>query len=357
MKGDFYESFDEKTLTKLDIYKSYVTAWLPVFLSDKWDSKSKIFFFDFFSGPGEDDQENKGSPLILLEQLKEQLDTIRQKQKTIHITFNDKDKNHVEVLREVCQSYGLPESLIKIKFYNMEFSDAFERTKPDLTSRYPKLVFLDQFGIKHVDPEMFRFFKEKCTFTDILVFVASSAAHRFKQAFPQYNIPKNTRRDQAHRVLSDQYRRGSPSEYYVGDYSIKSGANIYGLVFGSHHWLGIYKFLEIAWKSGRDANFDIEKRKRQLDFLDPSSGETRLSTLKREVIEKIKSRDLSTDGEVALYCMMRGVFPKMVTKDLYKKLKEQRVLTYNRGEGTLPRQGKASIKEPRQLILVNINGK
>ena len=33
---------------------------------------------------------------------------------------------------------------------------------------------------------------------------------------------------------------------FIGHFSIKKKANIYGLVFGSHHWRGMQKFLEIV---------------------------------------------------------------------------------------------------------------
>ena len=44
-------------------------------------------------------------------------------------------------------------------------------------------------------------------------------------------------------------------------FSIKKKANIYGLVFGSHHWRGMQKFLEIAWKldsSCGEADYEME---------------------------------------------------------------------------------------------------
>src|SRR5690606_24080300 len=51
-------------------------------------------------------------------------------------------------------------------------------------------------------------------------------------------------------------------ETYLGQFSIRKGANTYGLIFGSQHPLGIHKFLEVAWKNDRicgEANFDVDR--------------------------------------------------------------------------------------------------
>ncbi|MFO7903844.1 MAG: hypothetical protein R6U98_14365, partial [Pirellulaceae bacterium] len=45
-------------------------------------------------------------------------------------------------------------------------------------------------------------------------------------------------------------------------FTLKKGANIYGLVFGSKHPLGVEKFLDLAWSKNEingEANFDIDK--------------------------------------------------------------------------------------------------
>jgi len=45
-------------------------------------------------------------------------------------------------------------------------------------------------------------------------------------------------------------------------FTIKKGSNIYGLIFGSKHPLGVEKFLKIAWNTNElngEANFDIDE--------------------------------------------------------------------------------------------------
>ena len=61
--------YDEGKKTKLKIYRSYVQAWLQVFLHAEAFRGKPLQFFDFFAGPGEDANHEPGSPLILIKEL------------------------------------------------------------------------------------------------------------------------------------------------------------------------------------------------------------------------------------------------------------------------------------------------
>ena len=142
---NFYKSgFDEPTMEKLNIYKSYVEGWLPVFLSKSWERERDILFFDFFSGPGEDVNGKKGSPIILLEQLIQQSDSIKQQGKSIRIFFNDSNKEHIDKLKKVCEKHKLHDYDldIEISCTHESFNDAFEKRRELLKKLCPKLIFL-----------------------------------------------------------------------------------------------------------------------------------------------------------------------------------------------------------------------
>ena len=62
--------FDEGTLTKLQIFELYAREWLPVFLSKSTPFRPKIHLYDFFAGPGTDSKNIHGSPLRILQYLK-----------------------------------------------------------------------------------------------------------------------------------------------------------------------------------------------------------------------------------------------------------------------------------------------
>ncbi len=64
----------------------------------------------------------------------------------------------------------------------------------------------------------------------------------------------------------DKYRSLIPSnsKLKIFPFSIKKGAHIYGIIFGSKHILGVEKFLKIAWNKNKingEANFDNDNIK------------------------------------------------------------------------------------------------
>ena len=110
-------------------------------------------------------------------------------------------------------------------------------------------------------------FKELVGFPtcDVLFFVSSSTLYRFREhpAIKQ----KVTRPDDyyhVHRAVADYYRALIPPahRYFLGQFLIKKDPNIYGVIFGSAHPLGMDKFLRVAWQTDSingEADFDINR--------------------------------------------------------------------------------------------------
>src|SRR5690349_6079204 len=63
--------FEEGTLTKLEIFQLYTREWLPVFLASPEPIWKAVHAFDFFAGPGADVNGVSGTPLRILEELKQ----------------------------------------------------------------------------------------------------------------------------------------------------------------------------------------------------------------------------------------------------------------------------------------------
>ena len=108
--------------------------------------------------------------------------------------------------------------------------------------------------------------------TDTLVFMSASYVLRFKDEpeISQYLETKKIFADhtpyhQVHRALVEYYRSLVPSseQYFLAPFSIKKNSNIYGIIFGAAHPLGIDKFLQVAWDNDQisgEANFDVDRK-------------------------------------------------------------------------------------------------
>jgi hypothetical protein len=156
-----------------------------------------------------------------------------------------------------------------------------------------------------------------------------------------------------HRVLADKYRDWAPKGTFIGHFSIKKKANIYGLVFGSHHWRGMLKFLEIAWKLDPkcgEADYEIEADTAQGQFLF-DQGKAGFKKRKVEVFQErlwdlIKSRSLKTDADVFLHCLTNGFLPSVV-KDVYIRLRADGLL--KNAKANFPRYSADVMRSARKI--------
>jgi three-Cys-motif partner protein len=332
--------FDEGTRKKLDIYKAFLQAWIQVFLNTSAFAGQPLSFFDFFSGPGQDQQGVLGSPLILMDELQSHRDLILSSKRPISILFNDKSKEKIARLREICSARNYSWTP---QFESLDFAESFAAHKSEIGSS-PSFVFLDQNGVKFVTRDIFTHLTG-CSRTDILFFFASSHQRRFSEEFAnELHIAADTPHWDVHRRVADAYRGWAPKGYFVGQYSIMKGSNIYGLVFGSSHWLGMYKFLRA---DPDEANYEIDAPALQGDFF-AGHKMTKVEALAIELEKLIRGRILETDGDVVLHSISQGVLPSKVAPELYRKLKEEGVLAHS---GTnRPRASEDALRSPRPLV-------
>ncbi len=362
MARNFHKSpFDEGTRVKLAMFGDYTRAWLPVFLSQARPSEP-ITVADLFAGPGEDSDGVPGSPLIVLEELRQSGDLIGQKRARVRLFLKEASKSKAASLNAMMESQSIPTGLCSWKVQNDEFEDAFASIRPELNAG-PNLLILDQQGMKEITDDVFKKILDLPR-TDFLFFIASSSIRRF-ESHPYFQkhlkIPKGAITgatfNDTHRAVTQYYRElatSSGEQYFLGSFSIKKGSNIYGLIFGSHHPLGLEKFLRICWRADPDrgeANYDIDD-----DHLDSRAPRLfremdqprKLTLFHQNLRSKILSGDLNTDRSVYLDTLEEGFLPadgKAVLKELIKS-GQVRVV------GGQPRVSMQGYGAPRNLEVV-----
>jgi three-Cys-motif partner protein len=317
--GDFHtRPFDEGTLTKLRIFELYAREWLPVFLAPARPPRRELHLFDFFAGPGLDSASQLGSPLRLLTQLQEYQHLAGWPQVQVHAHFFDASPSKVKQLTENVQARRSRLPGVSLDLRTLSFHEALHDCAAILANRQAaKLVFIDQCGVDQVTEEGFRQLVDSPT-CDFLFFLSSSTLHRFRDhpAIKQ----KITRPDdhyQVHRAALDFYRAflPEPFDYYLAPFSIRKGPNIYGLIFGSAHPLGMDKFLQVAWKADEingEADFDINRENIRpgemllgLDEFRPS----KVTAFERELEYLLRNGRLKTELDVVRVCFDHGVKP------------------------------------------------
>jgi three-Cys-motif partner protein len=349
-KRDLHKQpFDESTKTKLLIYRSYIRAWLQVFLHTERSSGKPLQFFDFFCGPGEDSAGEPGSPLIVINELLAERAKVEQRGHNVRLFFNDQDASKIDNLKRLSSEKSVP---WHPRFESLDFAEAFKKVGGEI-GKHPSLVFIDQNGLKHVTKKVFVALAAAAT-TDFLFFTASSFKQRFGDLLaPEIKLPVSTSRLDVHRVVADVYRQWAPKGIFVGHFSLKKGTNVYGVVFGSHHWRGMLKFLEIVWKldaSCGEADYELEQDTAQ-GIMDFEQGTTGFKKRKVEVFQErlkhmIASGRLKTDDAVFLCCLENGFLPR-VAKDVYIRLRDDGVL--KNSKATFPRSSAEVMHAPRRI--------
>ena len=136
---DLHESpFDETTIAKLEIFEDYAQAWTPTFVMS---GVNAICIFDFFAGTGYDKSGVEGSPIRILNKIKEQIGNIFQKKVRVKVYFNEwepnkKDQKKFELLQAACNEYLEKNSdvrrAIELNLHNEDFEILFQRLLPTI---------------------------------------------------------------------------------------------------------------------------------------------------------------------------------------------------------------------------------
>lgn len=327
------QPFDEGTRTKLEIFQLYAREWLPVFLSKPgWKA---VHVFDFFAGPGTDGDGSPGSPLRLLEEIANARRPAGAAETSLNLHLLDSSADNVDELRHTMA--GVTPSVRDLGALDIEqskFHDALEKHAGVLNDpSSAKLLLIDQFGVDEVPEHVFRRLIHFPR-TDFLFFISSSTLHRFRDhpAIKQ----KIQRPDDAyhvHRAVLAYYRDLLPraSHYWLAPFSIRKGANIYGIIFGSAHPLGMDKFLRVAWKQDHitgEANYDIDRDdvgSPQLPLFG-ARRPTKLVAFENDLERRIRSGHVRSELDVVRICFEHGVLRSHAAPVL-KALKHEGCIT------------------------------
>ena len=333
------EPFTEETITKLEIFEKYLAAWLPVFIHHP--RFNTVCICDFFAGEGEDKDGIQGSPSRILKILKEYQQSIVKQNFNICVILNEYNKrkfNHLyKIIEKKRNELRIPQKHLSIEYHNLDFKELFDLKKAELKDS-ANLLFLDQNGIKQVNEKIFLEL-ETFTTTDFMFFISSSYFKRFgkdfKKLFPNFDLEKikNSNYSEIHRVILDEYKNMLPekSNTKLYPFSIRKGANIYGLIFGAKHPLAADKFLHIVWDKNKfngEANFDIceDFGKYQMHLFE-GKRLTKIEEFESKVEQLILSSNKITNKEIYDFTLENGHIPKH-SINVIKKLKNRKNISY-----------------------------
>lgn len=346
------QKFDDGTALKLDIFRRYIREWVAVFMTDSPNNArvARINIFDFFAGPGSDKAGNPGSPQIIIEEIKANCaEHGSPRNRPITMYFNDIEADKIATLRETMAGIACGRTCCEFKYSTLPFAEAFEQLYPAISAKgSANLVIMDQFGISDVTPEIVHQLS-LCDRTDILFFFPSSYLKRFRD-LPSFASKidlreKNLDFNTIHRYICDYFKEWlGASRYYLAPFSIKSGSNIHGVIFGSGHLYGLEKFLRVCWdidpQTG-EANYNIDNdlvRGGQLSLFEEMNSFRKIDQFTESLKEFI---EIVAPDNVMTYefCLMRGFTPTVAKQVLESLLSAGWLQVVSLTDGKPPRKG------------------
>ncbi|MCP4050217.1 MAG: three-Cys-motif partner protein TcmP [bacterium] len=365
---NFYEEYSEPTLLKLELFRRYIESWLPTFISKV--TYPKIYIFDFFAGPGCDKSNNSGSSKIIIEEVSKYLKHENIRLLEIKVFFNVFKKKNYQQLK--MQLDSIPRNGINFEVANKRFKIIFNEWLPyiqDTTSVC--LVFLDQFGVKFANREIFKSLTN-CNATDLIFFSASSTFKRFKdhknilKYFPDLDTNELDHIDNQHihEYIAREYYAQLPCARngYLGQFSIYKSPNMYGLIFYSNHPSGIEKFLDIAWEIDSKhgcANYDFKggRQENQLYLFDSTEDKllTKQEAFGKELYEYIKKGG-KTNHDVYKFSLLKS-FPPKIVNEVLRNIQREYNLKVIKSDGNPAKQGGFFIGLKKQKCKFIIDGK
>ena len=330
------EPYDAGTLTKLQIFESYIEAWIPVFTSQPHPHFPEIHLFDFFSGPGTDAAGVLGSPLRILRQLKSYQASGRLhgwNKVRVNVNLSDANSGKVAELAEVVSraEWQIPGVTTQVQL--LKFEDALAKHARILeSSNSAKLLIIDPFGVNDVSDEVFRKLISLPK-SDFIFFVPSTTLNRFRDhASIKVKIDRPEDSYDVHRCAFDHFKVICGATYFLGRFSIrKPKGNIYGLIFGSRHQLGIHKFLEIAWGNDAiqgEANFDIDRENVAPGELLLPMAEMRprkIQIFEQDLEAALRSGSLRNEADLIRFNIESGMISRHC-RSVLRKLKDEGII-------------------------------
>lgn len=337
---DFHDKpYDAGTLAKLRIFELYTQEWIPVFVAPPDPKFKEAHIFDFFCGPGNDSDGVPGSPLRILSQLRNYYakklagwDKVK-----IFLHLYDEDADKIEFLKAILRAPEWQIPGVYVDCRALTFQDSFAEHGFLLSDPgTAKLLIIDQYGVDEVSNEIFSRLISFPT-TDFIFFISSSTLYRFRDhpAIKQ-KIEKPEDSYDVHRAAVDYYRKLVPlnNKVFLGSFSIRKRSNIYGLIFGSRHPLGIHKFLQVAWANDEiagEANFDIDRENilpgegiLSLDVMRPSKQRV----FEEELETALRAGKMKSEADVARFCVEFGMTCRH-SVEVLKKLKDGKIIHFD----------------------------
>ncbi len=377
-----FKGFQPHTKIKLNLLEAYLKSWIPISARYNKSNNKTICIIDGFCGKGQTEKEEKGSPVIILEEVIKAINTYENENRfknflpqKVVLLFNDTKKSHIDNLEKIVSEIEI-DSRIKIHFSQNTFEE-FWMTQKDFIKKLncPNLFFVDPFGGScpfYLLQEIMELEK-----SDLLLNLSISAFNRARgmeernteifgntdwknyieditsiddimsekvKVYRDFEIGKKYLEKKTaikgfklFEGFTKNIRELTYAKYTAGmEMTNEKNQVIYFMVFMTKHPLGILKFVKKLWEIDKEYGMfatsysnDLENQLSLFEEVEKESREEKLvENLANGIVEKFsgKTTILSSKNydeiELRVYCATRFWMTDSHLKKALKKLEE-----------------------------------
>ncbi len=264
---------------KIRLLKLYLERYLNVLTQSKYFGD--INLYDLFCGEGIYEGEGKGSPIVILETIKEIFYANKSSGNStdkFHCLFNDIEKWKVEKLQNEISKRNLHYSEIgKLRFSQKDYKTLVPEVAQEIAGlkKQKAFIFIDPYGYKEIKATDIKTLLQSNK-SEVLLFLPTQFMFRFEtkgtpeclidfiaELMPIEKWPVSETGIDFIENLTDAFREYLGKDYFVDSFIITRDKNqFFCLFFFTSHIYGFDRMLDAKWKideeDGRGWDYNIE---------------------------------------------------------------------------------------------------
>ncbi|MBL7951774.1 MAG: three-Cys-motif partner protein TcmP [Flavobacteriales bacterium] len=347
-KGDSTSTtLEAHSQAKVELFGTYLATYLNILQRAKHINHLK--FFDLCAGEGVYADGGKGSPVVIMEKIKDHYFTNKKQCLPIEVFLNDPGMSKVEPgrkkidrVKEAVDKLFRPNS-VTAHFTSQNYTEILEHAKAHvsgLKSNGRAIVFIDPWGYKDIKPEDLTQLMQNGR-TEVLLFMPTADMHRFAdkslndedfpggrplrkllQALFGSASPDSSTSLVFAESLLKQFRQLAGIKF-ADKFTLERGTNrFFCLYFFTSNILGLEKMIEAKWKMDEQQGRGFKLKSSAPGLFDSFQ----FTTDYPEVLEaELRNRGGMTNQDLKSFGLLSGFLPKH-TRELLKQWKDKGIL-------------------------------
>lgn len=338
---------------KVELLGTYLDRYLNIIANTYVE---KIHIFDLFSAEGVYKNGGHGSPIIILNKIKE-LHSVNSGQNKniseIEVVFNDYDEKKIEALIKNIKNQGLSElPKTTIRYRTKDYKEIV-KVLPSYLEKKKKekfFIFIDPYGYKEIDANEIKSLLASKN-SEVLLFQPTQFMFRFESAgtipesldsFIKQVMPNADKHYsdiwEFINEMKEGFRNFIGHDYFVDTFTIQRDSNtVFCLFFFSGHIRGFEKMLEAKWEIDKEKG-EGWKFERTRDIFNQNQEINKLEEYLYEYLKEQKN-----NVELYEFVLRMGYLPKHCNEVL-KYLQDSNKLFYIDTDGNPLRKNSFYIK-------------